>query len=235
MSHSLVWQNYFSEQVIVLFVFTISYLIFYYWFNAEKISSYLPENEERQKKSVLWQRFFGGIILGLPPLVTIFFLSGEYNLYGLNLNNFYRSLNSAFFLTLFLLPILYFSAKKEGQQAVYPQIRSREWTPQLYGNSVFSWSIYLTGYEFMFRGFLLFSLADIFGSWPAIAVTTSLYVLVHFNKPAGETIGCIPIGIIFGMIALSTGSFVGPLIAHILIASFSELFAIINNPEMEFK
>lgn len=234
---SLEWQPEYKDVFISVLFATIAYISFHYAGNAKNIFRLLKEDSEReQEKSVHLQRISGFLILGLGTFIFIsVFLSKSMTFYGLNIDNITSSLTFAILLPICLSPILYFSSKNPKQYEMYPQIRLKKWTGEKYIKSIVTWFIYLAGYEFFFRGFLIFLLADNYGSWPAIIITTSIYVIVHINKNAGETIACIPIGILFGYTALYTGSFIGPFIAHTIIASLSEFFAIKANPEMEFK
>ena len=46
----------------------------------------------------------------------------------------------------------------------------------------------------------------------------------HLDKPASETLGAIPIGLIFGWVALTSGAIWGPVIAHCVIAISNDFF-----------
>ena len=62
--------------------------------------------------------------------------------------------------------------------------------------NLLGWAIYLFGYEFLFRGILLFPLAETVGVWPAIAVNIALYSATHIPKGLDETLGAIPLGLV---------------------------------------
>ncbi len=115
--------------------------------------------------------------------------------------------------------------RKPAMLARYPEIRLREWPKGMAVKSALAWAVYLAGYEFLFRGVLLMPLAVWFGPYTALALMTALYVLAHMHKPAGETLSCFVMGPVFGVLALSTQSVLGPWLMHTMIAVASETMA----------
>ena len=67
--------------------------------------------------------------------------------------------------------------------------------------------------EFFFRGFLLFSLTERFGSF-AIAIQAVPFALFHLGKPPLEILLSLFAGLIFGYIAYRTRSFFYPFLIH---------------------
>ena len=66
------------------------------------------------------------------------------------------------------------------------------------GLQMFAW-------EFLFRGFLLFALVDLFGPY-AIWIQTVPFAMAHFGKPEWETYSSIVGGALSGWIAYRVGS-----------------------------
>ncbi|MCA9672379.1 MAG: CPBP family intramembrane metalloprotease [Myxococcales bacterium] len=131
------------------------------------------------------------------------------------------------------VPFVVIAARSPQQRALYPEIRARRWPPALVLASAGAWAIYLLGYELFFRGVLLMSLADRFGAWPALGITTALYVFAHLPKPnASETASCVLMGVIFGAMALVTGAMWAPFVVHLVIAVSSETAAALWDPEV---
>jgi len=83
------------------------------------------------------------------------------------------------------------------------------------------WSTFLDlfGWEFMFRGWLLFGYARKFGP-EAIWLQAVPFALAHIGKPEIETLSTIFGGFAFGWVAWRTKSFVYPLVMHWFVASF---------------
>lgn len=74
-------------------------------------------------------------------------------------------------------------------------------------------TLYYTGWEFLFRGFLLFALVPIS---PMLAILAQIIpsTLLHINHPESENWAAILGGILFGYIAYSTGSIIYGLLIH---------------------
>jgi membrane protease YdiL (CAAX protease family) len=82
----------------------------------------------------------------------------------------------------------------------------------------------LFGWEFIFRGWLLFGFARKFGP-EAIWLQAVPFALAHIGKPEVETLSTIFGGFAFGWVAWRTKSFVYPLLIHWFVSSFTILVA----------
>ncbi len=71
----------------------------------------------------------------------------------------------------------------------------------------------LIGWEFIFRGWLLFGYQRAFGSH-ALWLQAVPFALMHLGKPELETMSTIFGGFVFGLIAWKTRSFVYPFLIH---------------------
>jgi len=58
------------------------------------------------------------------------------------------------------------------------------------------------------------------------------YVMIHFGKPAAETIGSIIAGIALGTLSLRTRSIFGGVIVHITIAYGMDIMALIQKGQL---
>jgi membrane protease YdiL (CAAX protease family) len=81
----------------------------------------------------------------------------------------------------------------------------------LSGLQMFAW-------EFLFRGFLLFALADLFGPY-AIWIQAVPFALAHFGKPELETYLSIVGGVLSGWITYRVGSFYPAWLIHWALAA----------------
>ncbi len=116
----------------------------------------------------------------------------------------------------------------------YPQVRRIEWTRRRVLLNALFWTLYLIGYEYVFRGYLLFPLVSELGIDGAVALNAGLYALAHIYKGPGEAFGAFFLGIIFCLIALATGSFLIPLVMHIIMAVGNDMTAVSMSHEMHF-
>jgi len=82
----------------------------------------------------------------------------------------------------------------------------------------------MLGWEFLFRGFLLFALARIAGPY-AILLQAVPFTLAHFGKPELETLSCIFGGSAFGWLAWRTKSFLYPFLIHTYLSVMIVLMA----------
>lgn len=85
--------------------------------------------------------------------------------------------------------------------------------------------LYMTGWEFMFRGYLLFGLKERWGPWRANIVQTILFTLMHIGKPPLETVSCLVSGPLFGYVSLKSESFWPMVIIHSFIMISAVYFA----------
>lgn len=114
----------------------------------------------------------------------------------------------------------------------YPQVRRLRWSRRRIVYNALFWCIYLVGYEYVFRGYLLFPLIPELGVDGVVALNAGLYALAHIYKGPSEAFGAFFLGILFCAIALATGSFVIPLIMHIVMAVGNDMTAVSVHPEM---
>jgi membrane protease YdiL (CAAX protease family) len=82
----------------------------------------------------------------------------------------------------------------------------------------------LFGWEFIFRGWLLFGYTRKFGS-EGIWLQAVPFALVHIGKPELETLSTIFGGFAFGWVAWRTKSFIYPLLIHWFVATFTIIVA----------
>jgi membrane protease YdiL (CAAX protease family) len=146
-----------------------------------------------------------------------------------------RPLEAALFvgaLLVVVLPIIFLQTRQPDFWALYPEVRASHWSRRRFAANGATWAVYLLGYEFLFRGVLLFTLAQWLGPWPAVVITTLAYVWAHLAKFSGETLGSIPVGVLFAVAALYTGGLWAPFVAHVIIANFSDVCVTWHNPRI---
>lgn len=116
--------------------------------------------------------------------------------------------------------ILYFVARTPAMIAYY-KTRAPESVPYL----IYITGVDLFGWEFIWRGLMLFGLAKVLGPGPAIFLQAVPFAFMHLNKPELETLTTIFGGAGFAFIAWRTDSFVYPFFIHWFIAAFTQLVA----------
>jgi len=111
--------------------------------------------------------------------------------------------------------VLWFVARQPSMQSYYkPQGGGLPWNTFL---DLFGW-------EFLFRGFILFAFVRKFGA-EALWLQAVPFALAHIGKPEIETLSTIFGGFAFGWVAYRTRSFVYPFLIHWFVASFTIVIA----------
>lgn len=187
---------------------------------------------------VVLKRTAGFLILGVIPLVMSALVNDSFMLAdaGIRFNPETAGFTviSTILLSLPVIVIVYFSARKPSIYSIYPEIRTSRWTGGLLFAESISWALYLLGYEALFRGVLLFGLAQSTGQVAAITISVILYSLAHLPKGKTETLAAIPFGIILCILTLHSGSIWIAFLVHLVNALTTTVTAIKFNPVMNF-
>jgi membrane protease YdiL (CAAX protease family) len=166
-------------------------------------------------QEVLPNSMYSGLLvfLAIPLFVILGVFRETPANYGMQIGDWKRGLQYTAVGCLVVAIILWIAVDFPGITPYYaPQATGR--MPYVLRNA-----IELLDWEFFFRGFLLFSLAEICGPY-AILLQAVPFTLAHFGKPYIETISCIFGGAAFGYIAWRTKSFIYPYFIHLFLASF---------------
>lgn len=163
-------------------------------------------------------RFFLYFII---PLFVLFFVFKERPAsYGLQLGDWRTGLRWTVLACAAMALILWVVARQPGMMAFY-EARAPEGAARI----VLFNAIEMWGWEFMWRGLLLFGLARALGPGPAIWLQAVPFAFMHLGKPEVETFTTIFGGAAFGYIAWQSGSFLYPFLIHWFILSFTMLVA----------
>jgi len=160
-----------------------------------------------------WDRF---ILYLIVPLAIILLGFGEHpRLYGFTLGDWRAGIVITLLAIILISPVLWIVARGGSMQAYYGAQRAG-----------LPWStlLELVGWEFFFRGFILFAYARRYGP-DALWLQAVPFALAHIGKPAVETLTTIFGGFAFGWLAYRTRSFVYPFLLHWYIATFTILAA----------
>jgi len=116
-----------------------------------------------------------------------------------------------------MAPILYFLVKADSAMGGY-------YDGKFSSNMVGLVFLDLIGWEFIFRGWILFGYAKEFGD-NALWLQAVPFAVAHIGKPEVETLSTIFGGFIFGLIAWKTKSFLYPFLIHLFINAFTIMVA----------
>lgn len=192
------------------------------------------------------------VLLGAPLLIIVLFLKQDPSHFGLTKGDKRLGLRYALFGWLLMLPFLVYAASQPTFQTYYggtlrqplatvgyafsPYLRPRiHWQGLLYYEAIMAF--YFFCWEFFFRGFLLFGLARVkfLGNWGAVFVQTIPFTLLHWSlvpaasKPPMEIASAFVGGLILGVLAVRTRSFVYGFLIHWAMAFSLDLIVIGSN------
>jgi membrane protease YdiL (CAAX protease family) len=231
-----------QNAVVIPVVLTIVCFIIY-WFTAqsEKIKLRFYKHADFDKASanhILFTKLFGFLIMGIVPVFTcvLFIPQYPFSFYALT----FRSDTSLFSLlwiaiiSAVLIPVTIMSARKPKNLMNYPQIRAKVWSVRTVIINIIGWSLYLLGYELLFRGVLLMPLADQLGVWPAIAINTAFYSATHIPKGLEETIGAIPLGLVLCLLTIASGTIWIAFFVHLVMALTNSFAALKFHPDIHY-
>lgn len=172
----------------------------------------------------------GFLLLGLIPMLTVRLGFREsLSEYGLQIGDWRFGLPVlALGMALFII-ISYASSLDPAFQAEYPLSRGAgdSWRHLLVHEA--GYGFYYFGFEFLFRGFMLFGLRQKMGDWNAILIQTLASTLIHIGKPFMETLSAILGGIIFGVYVLRCRSIYYQLIWHWTLGTTLNLFIVLGS------
>jgi len=165
----------------------------------------------------------------LPVIIVKLVFKEKLKDYGLTLGDKRYGLRfSIITIPLIVTPIIFLGSRMPEIRAVYPLSKLVQNNASVFLLYEFSYFLlYYVGWEFFFRGYMLFGLRERFGDTYAILLQLVPYSLLHFNKPESEFLGSIVLGIVLGYLALRTRSILYPFIIHSYIGVSTDLFVTI--------
>ena len=167
-----------------------------------------------------WGTSFENVLLYLVvPLLLIRFAFGESPLeYGFSWGDWRLGLKLTAVIVGFAVPLLAVAARTPAMQAYYGDHQGS------WGELIAAFALELVGWEFLFRGFLLFSLVSCMGPTAIIAQAVP-FALAHFGKPELETLTTVFGGALFGWVAWRTRSYLYPVLIHLAVYSLTVVLA----------
>jgi uncharacterized protein len=156
-----------------------------------------------------WDRVI--LYLVIPLLIILLLFRENPKEYGFSFGDWKLGLTYTGLGVLFMAPVIYFLGSGDASMQKYYE----RFLPGL------PWTTFLDliGWEFIFRGWILFAYARKFGP-EALWLQAVPFAIAHISKPEIETLSTIFGGFAFGWVAYRTKSFVWPFLIHWFIATF---------------
>lgn len=156
-----------------------------------------------------WDRVI--LYLVIPLLIILFVFRENPKEFGFFLGDWKAGFLMTAIGILIMAPVIYYLGHgNESMKSYYePFVNGLPWTTFLD----------LIGWEFLFRGWILFGYARKFGP-ESLWLQAVPFALMHNGKPEVETLSTIFGGFAFGWVAYRTKSFLWPFLIHWFIATF---------------
>jgi membrane protease YdiL (CAAX protease family) len=156
-----------------------------------------------------WDRVF--LYLIIPLVFILLFFREKPRDFGLGLGDWKAGLVITIAGILLMAPVIWYLGRSDPAMTDYykSNVEGLPWTTFLD----------LIGWEFFFRGWVLFGYARKFGA-EALWLQAVPFALAHIGKPEVETLSTIFGGFAFGWVAWRTRSFLYPFLIHWFIATF---------------
>lgn len=156
-----------------------------------------------------WDRVI--LYLVTPLLIIVVLFRENPKEYGFTFGDWKLGLTYTVIGILVMAPVIYYLGSSNAEMKAY------------YGKFLpgLPWTTFLDliGWEFLFRGWTLFTYARKFGP-EALWLQAVPFAIAHIPKPEIETLSTIFGGFAFGWVAYRTKSFVWPFLIHWFIATF---------------
>ncbi len=172
---------------------------------------------DRFDSRIYWFCMDGALMFILPVLSIKFVFKQKLSDYGLQFGNWKYGLitTGIFFIVMFIT--VWIVSGSETFASTYPQggpkVKESLMIFFLYEMSIV---FYMLGWEFFWRGYMLFGLLPKFG-WYSIFIQMIPFFILHKGKPELELFGSILAGIILGVQAIRARSFIYAWIIHALV------------------
>lgn len=156
-----------------------------------------------------WDRVI--LYLVIPLFIVLVFFRESPKEYGFSFGDWKAGLAITAIGIAVMAPIIYYLGRGDVSMQEYykPYTNGLPWTTFLD----------LIGWEFLFRGWILFGYLRKFGP-ESLWLQAVPFALMHNGKPEVETLSTIFGGFAFGWVAYRTKSFVWPFLIHWFIATF---------------
>jgi len=222
---------------VVIFSTVIFYYLYFSFINSglpEKFCFTITQHIQKEVTLFLSKKFSGFLILGFfPGLIYFYLFNRDFGIFGLSVNHFSNNLFVILSLITIITVILFFNQKINNHNNTL-QINISEWNIYLFLINAAGWITYLIGYEFLFRGILLFECNSSFGFWPAIAINVVIYSAIHLTKGKAQSFGSIVFGGVASYLTITCGTLLIPIIMHVSLSLISDYFSIRFNENLSF-
>lgn len=225
------------EPIIVLLTATVLLVVFFYWgrpgfYYDGDIVGWVTANAsglvagDPSVGAYLWWGTTSIVLRVLAPLAVITLVLGaKPRDFGFRLRGTLRHLPTYGALYLVMLPVLVIVSGTQSFLDYYPFYDNATSGGVTFWLYEAGYALQFVGVEAFFRGFLTFGLYRRFGIL-AVVIMTIPYTMIHFAKPMPEAFAAIVAGLVLGVMALRSKSFVPGIVLHVAVAITMDLLVL---------
>lgn len=168
-----------------------------------------------------------GLAFLVVPLLSLPFLRIPLREVGFSWGEPRKWLRDVALLYVVMLPLLFFVARQPDFRQSYPYFSMARLGWRYFLLAQLFQLIFMFGWEFIGRGYLLFGFARRIG-YSALVVQMIPFVLMHIGKPELEAYGSLVAGLALGIVALRARSFLPCVLLHFAVAATLDLLAVVH-------
>lgn len=203
----------FKECFIFISVALITFISIYYS-SPNFFRRHFDTSDDKFYSTLYWFSADGFLMLVIPLLLILLVLKEKPSDFGFKLGDYKFGLASSAIFFVIMLPVVWIASGSESFVKTYPQggLMVKENLPVLLYYELFV-GFYMLGWEFFWRGYMLFGLKGKFGYY-AVFMQMIPFMILHKGKPEIETFASIFAALILGAQAIRANSFIYCFLLH---------------------
>lgn len=176
--------------------------------------------------AALWPLALAFLLFGVVPALIVKLVFRERLAdYGVRLGDWKLGMAIVAVLGLIGVLLVYPVTRLDSMRSFYPvDPAARESVSAFVRLQLATLLLFLPGWEFLHRGFMLHGLRGTTGEWVAVCAQIIPSALWHIGMPVAVAFAALPAGILFALITLRTRSIYWALLLHFLVRLASDLF-----------
>lgn len=198
------------EPTVILFLSSVLLLVWRYYgtpeFWTSRVFAGWPK-EQGEAAGAVAHLLCTLVLLGiLPAAIVRFGFRRSLREFGVQFGIPVRTIRTLLLFTPFFVLGGYLATNDPGIRAKFPVNPHAGTSAAMFALHTATLAAYYAGWEFYFRGFMLWGLRDTMGDTNAVLIQVMASSLLHIGSPASETFGAVLGGLLWGMLALRTRS-----------------------------
>jgi hypothetical protein len=217
----------FKESFIFVSVAVITFLSMQYA-NPNFFRKLFGVSDIKFYSTLYWFSADGFLMLIVPLILIYTVLKSKPAQFGFRIGDLKFGIYSSLIFLIIMLPVLWIASGSESFAKAYPQGGNtiRENISILMYYELFV-GFYMLAWEFFWRGYVLFGLKEKFGYY-AIFIQMIPFFILHRGKPEIEVFASIFAGLILGIQAFRSNSFIYCFFLHWTIMIFVDVISVLR-------